>query len=195
MDQPRLLNVPVPALPKPSTIQLVEALLFVAEEPLTVAQLAKAIEAPADAVEAALEALAVQPARGIRVQRLGEQIQLVSAPEATWAIERLLGVQTRARLSAAALETLAIIAYRQPITKAQIEAIRGVDSGGVVRALLARELIAETGRLETVGRPIVYVVTDQFMHQFGLTSLRELPPIDLPVVAPETALAGAKDDK
>lgn len=181
-QQPPLFDAPTP--PKPTTTQLVEALLFIAGEPVTVAQLAKAIEVPPDAIEAALEELQAQPGRGIRVQRLGEKLQLVSAPEATTTIERFLGVQASTRLSAAALETLAIIAYRQPITRAQIEAIRGVDSGGVVRALLARELIAEAGRLETVGRPILYAVTDMFLRQFGLTSLSELPPIDLPEIEP-----------
>lgn len=180
-QQPRLLNIP--ATPRPTTTQLVEALLFVAGEPVTVAQLARALEVPPDAVEAALDELASQPGRGVCVQRLADRVQLVSVPGAGVVIERFLGVQASARLSAAALETLAIIAYRQPITRAQIDAIRGVDSGGVVRALLARELIAEAGRLETVGRPILYAVTDQFMRQFGLTNLAELPPIDLPSVA------------
>jgi len=186
MDQPPPLDTTIP--PKPTTAQLVEALLFVAGEPVTVAQLARALEVPPDAVEAALDVLRAQNERGTRVQRLEGKLQLVSAPEAAPAIERFLGVQASARLSAAALETLAIIAYRQPITRAQIDAIRGVDSGGVVRALLARELVAEAGRLDTVGRPILYAVTDQFLRQFGLTSLGELPPIDLPEIteAPST---------
>ena len=164
----------------PSTIQLVEALLFVAGEPVTVAQLARALDLPPDAVEAALDTLAQQPERGIRIQRLAEHVQLVSAPEAAPAIERFLGVQANTRLSPAALEVLAIIAYRQPITRAQIDSIRGVDSSGVVRALLARELTAEAGRLETAGRPILYTITDQFLRQFGLTSLRDLPAMDIP---------------
>lgn len=75
---------------------------------------------------------------------------------------------------------LTIIAYRQPITRAQIESIRGVDSSGVLRALLSRDLIAEGGRLETVGRPILYVTTAEFLRQFGLSSLSDLPPLDLP---------------
>ncbi|MBC8162894.1 MAG: SMC-Scp complex subunit ScpB [Roseiflexaceae bacterium] len=167
----------------PSTAQLVEALLFVAGEPVTLIQLAKALELAPDTVEAALDTLAALPGRGVCVQRLGDRVQLVSTPAAAGAVERFLGVQASARLSAAALEALAIIAYRQPITRAQIDAIRGVDSGGVVRALQARELIAEAGRLDTVGRPILYAVTDQFMHQFGLTSLAELPALELPATA------------
>src|SRR5437016_2959838 len=121
-------------------------------------------------------------ARGVRVQRMGDSVRLVSAPASAAAVERFLGVQAPPRLSAAALEALAIIAYRQPITRAQVEAIRGVDSSGVIRALLGRDLIAEAGRLESVGRPILYATTDEFLRQFGLSSLAELPPLDLPEV-------------
>jgi segregation and condensation protein B len=179
MEQPPLFEIPT--MPAPSTVQLVESLLFIAGESVTVAQLAQALELPADAVEAALERLSAECAtRGVRVQRQGESVQLVSAPEAAAAIERFLGGQPPARLSAAALEALAIIAYRQPITRAQVDAVRGVDSSGVIRALLGRELIAETGRLETVGRPILYATTPEFLRQFGLANLAELPPLDLP---------------
>ncbi|MFO7166748.1 MAG: SMC-Scp complex subunit ScpB [Chloroflexota bacterium] len=178
MDQPPLLDIP--PVPTPTTVQLVESLLFIAGEPVAIADLARALEIPADAVEAALEDLArACEGRGVRVQRHGGRAQLVSAPEAAAAVERFLGVQGQPRISAAALEVLAIIAYRQPVTRAQVEAIRGVDSGGVIRALLARELIAEVGRLETVGRPILYGTTPEFLRQFGLSSLAELPPLEL----------------
>jgi segregation and condensation protein B len=178
-EQPPLFELP--ALPTPSTVQLIESLLFIAGESVTVAQLAQALELPADAVEAGLERLADACAtRGVRVQRQGESIQLVSAPEAAAVIERFLGVQPAARLSAAALEALAIIAYRQPITRAQVDAVRGVDSSGVIRALLSRELVVESGRLETVGRPILYTTTPEFLRQFGLANLAQLPPLDLP---------------
>ena len=181
IEQPRLFEVA--ALPTPSTVQLVESLLFIAGESVTVAQLAQALELPADAVEAALERLAAACAtRGVRVQRQDENIQLVSAPESAAVIERFLGGQPPARLSAAAVEALAIIAYRQPITRAQVDAMRGVDSSGVIRALLGRDLIAESGRLETVGRPILYATTPEFLRQFGLANLAELPPLDLPDV-------------
>jgi segregation and condensation protein B len=164
-------------------VQLVESLLFIAGEPVTITQLAHALELAPDAVEAALEQLAAAcRERGVRVQRSGEHVRLVSAPEAAAAIERFLGVSEQPRLSAAALEVLAIIAYRQPITRAQVEAIRGVDSSSVIRALLARDLIAEAGRLETVGRPILYTTTGEFLQQFGLGSLAELPPLELPAV-------------
>jgi segregation and condensation protein B len=183
MEQPPLFEIAT--LPTPSTVQLIESLLFIAGESVTVAQLAQALELPADAVEAALERLAAECAtRGVRVQRQGENIQLVSAPEAAAVIERFLGGQPPARLSAAALEALAIIAYRQPITRAQVDSVRGVDSSGVIRALLGRDLIVETGRLETVGRPILYATTPEFLRQFGLANLEELPPLDLPEPAP-----------
>lgn len=155
--------------------------MFIAGEPVTVGQLARALELPPDAVEAALEQLAAAcRERGVRVQRMGDSVRLVSAPESAAAVERFLGVQAPPRLSAAALEALAIIAYRQPITRAQVEAIRGVDSSGVIRALLGRDLIAEAGRLETVGRPILYVTSAEFLRHFGLGSLAELPPLELP---------------
>lgn len=170
-----------PAPATPPLTQLLESLLFVAGEPVTVAQLARVLEAPADAVEAGLEELTLRcRERGVRVQRHGESVQLVSAPEAARIVGRFMGVQASNRLSSAALEVLAIIAYRQPLTRAQIDAIRGVDSSGTVRALLARDLVAEVGRLERVGRPILYATTPAFLQQFGLTSLGDLPPMELP---------------
>lgn len=182
-NQQPLPNLPA-APPAPSLVQLVESLLFVAGEPVSVAQLTRALEAPGDAVELALEALAAEClGRGVRVQRHGDHVQLVSAPEAARAVGRFLGVQASGRLSSAALEVLAIVAYRQPLTRAQVDAIRGVDSSGTIRALLARDLVAEAGRLETVGRPILYTTTPAFLQQFGLTSLAELPAIDLPAIA------------
>lgn len=191
MEQPPLFDLPAPRVL--SAVQLLESLLFIAGEALTVAQLAQALELPADAVEAAIETLAAACAeRGVRVQRHGDQVQLVSAPEASAVIERFLGVQPQAKLSAAALETLAIIAYRQPITRAQVDALRGVDSSGVIRALLGRALVTEAGRLETVGRPIVYSTTDEFLRQFGLTRLDDLPPIELPEVVQLTPLVEPK---
>jgi segregation and condensation protein B len=181
MEQPSLIDVPL--APSPTTVQLIESLLFIAGEPITITQLAHVLELAPDAVEAALETLAAAcRERGVRVQRQGESVQFVSAPEAAAAIERFLGFGPPPRPSAAALETLAIVAYRQPITRAQVEAIRGVDSSGVIRALLARDLIAEAGRLETIGRPILYATTVEFLRQFGLASLAELPPLDLPEV-------------
>jgi segregation and condensation protein B len=159
---------------------LLEAVLFVASEPLAVAALAKALMATGREVEDALVSLQdelIMRARGLRVQRIGEQVQMVSAPAAAPVVARLLGVQANTRLSEAALETLALIAYRQPLTRAAIEAVRGVDSAGVVNTLLARGLIEEVGRLETAGRPILYATTAAFLRYFGLSSLQELPSL------------------
>ena len=179
MEQEILPNLSSPS-PPPTARQLIESLLFVAGEPVTVAQLARATTLPLDTVKLALaELTAACYERGVRVQREGERVQLVSAPEAAPVIARFLGVEASSRLSPAALEVLAITAYRQPLTRAQIEAIRGVDSSGVIRALLARDLIAEAGRVETVGRPILYTTTTNFLRQFGLTKLADLPPVDL----------------
>ena len=179
MEQEILPNLSSPS-PPPTARQLIESLLFVAGEPVTVAQLARATTLQLDTVELALaELTAACYERGVRVQREGERVQLVSAPAAAPVIARFLGVEASSRLSPAALEVLAITAYRQPLTRAQIEAIRGVDSSGVIRALLARDLIAEAGRVETVGRPILYTTTTNFLRQFGLTKLADLPPVDL----------------
>ncbi|HMO57833.1 MAG TPA: SMC-Scp complex subunit ScpB [Roseiflexaceae bacterium] len=159
---------------------LIESLLFVAAEPVAVSELARALDTTIPDVETALTQYAATSAgRGIRLQRDGDYVTLVSAPGAARAIERLLGLQPPTRLSNAALEVLAIIAYRQPITRAQIDALRGVDSGGVIRALLARELIDEIGRLETAGRPFQYGTTSEFLRHFGLGSLSDLPQIEL----------------
>ncbi|RRR72572.1 MAG: SMC-Scp complex subunit ScpB [Candidatus Viridilinea halotolerans] len=178
-EQPTLPAMP-PPLPQPSLGQLVESLLFVAGEPVTVRQLAQTLEVDEAALRVALDELAaLYVGRGVRLQRHGDQVQLVSAPESAAALARFLGVQTSGRLSSAALEVLAIIAYRQPLTRAQVDAVRGVDSSGTVRALLARDLICEAGRLETLGRPILYATTPTFLQQFGLGSLAELPPMDL----------------
>ncbi len=181
MDQQPLPGLPAPE-PPPTTRQLIESLLFVAGEPVTISQLARALEVPADAIEVALAELQEECRnRGVRVQRHGETLQLVTAPEAATAIARFLGVQASTRLSPAALEVLAIIAYRQPLTRAQIDSVRGVDSSGVLRVLQARNLITEAGRLETVGRPILYATTTEFLRQFGLTSLEALPPLEVPL--------------
>jgi segregation and condensation protein B len=190
-DQPVLPELPAPAL---KLEQLVESLLFVAGEPVTVSQLARALEASEEAVAAAIAELSACCAeRGVRLQRHGESVQLVSAPEAARVVGRFLGVQASGRLSSAALEVLAIVAYRQPLTRAQVDAIRGVDSSGSMRALLARDLICEAGRLDTVGRPILYVTTPAFLQQFGLTSLADLPALDLPALFADSAAAGLAD--
>lgn len=163
---------------------LLEALLFVTGEPAPLARLATALAVAPERVEAALNQLAQQcEGRGMRVQRHRDAVQLVSAPEAADAIETFLGLDLTTKLSRAALETLAIIAYRQPITRPQIDAIRGVNSDGVMRTLLNRGLLEEVGRLEQAGRPILYGTTFEFLQYFGLSDLSQLPPLEEEAIA------------
>ena len=158
---------------------LVESLLFVAEGPVQIAALAKALEVDAENIETALAELKQEyTQRGMRVQRLRDKVQLVTAPDAALAIEKFLGIDGSGHLSAAALETLAIIAYRQPITRPAIEAVRGVNCDGVIQTLLSRGLIQEMGRQETAGRPILYATTFEFLQNFGLRDTDDLPPLE-----------------
>ena len=170
----------------------IEALLFVASEPASVEQLAQVLHASADAVEEALEDLVTRyQQRGLRVQRIRHQVQFVTAPEAAADVQHFLGLDASTRLSTAALEALALVAYRQPITRAQIEATRGVNCDGVLRTLLAHGLIAAVGRLEQAGRPIVYGTTFQFLQYFGLTALSQLPSLEA-LAAPQ---GGGEEDE
>lgn len=158
-----------------------EALLFVSPGPVTPAQLAAALEIPAAEVESALQALESwyrENRCGLRVQQHHGRVQLTTAPQAAAVIERFLGLEASSRLSRAALETLAIIAYQQPVTRPQVDAIRGVNSDGVMKSLLSKGLIQEVGRAEAPGRPILYSTTTDFLQHFGLNSLEELPPLD-----------------
>jgi segregation and condensation protein B len=160
---------------------LLESLLFVASEPVSLAQLAGAVTAPEAEVVEQLQQLAkfyLEQQRGLRLQNYNGKYQLVTMPEAAAYIEHFLNLDTTTRLSSAALETLAVVAYRQPVTRSQIEAVRGVDCAGVLRSLLQRGLIQEIGRMEGVGRPILYGVTEHFMQHFGLMDLAELPPLE-----------------
>jgi segregation and condensation protein B len=115
---------------------------------------------------------------GLRIQRLNDKYQLTSSPDYALIIEPFLGLEVTSRLTQPALEALAIIAYNQPTTRPEIDAVRGVNSDGVVRSLVSKGLIEELGRSEAPGRPILYGVTSEFLQQFGLDSLNELPPID-----------------
>lgn len=164
-----------------SLVSALEALLFVSDGAVEVTSLAKVLMVTSEELYTALKALTahlIAHDRGLRLQEHNGKFQLVSAPAYAALIETYLNLETTTKLSAPALETLAIIAYRQPITRAQIEAVRGVDSAGILRSLVQRGLIEEAGRLEGVGRPIVYNVTTLFMQQFGLTGLDELPALE-----------------
>jgi segregation and condensation protein B len=157
---------------------LLEALLFAAGRPVTAPELAAALGVGRPEVMEGLSALRGRLAgRGLRLQEHAGEWQLVSAPEAARAIERLAGAPAPPRLSQAALETLAVVAYRQPVTRAQVEAVRGVDCSGVLSGLTARGLVEEAGRSEAAGRPILYGTGLEFLRLFGLDSLEDLPPL------------------
>lgn len=156
----------------------VESLLFVAGRPLELAELRRLLAIDDKRLRAALDGLAAEcerAGRGIRVQRQGEQAQFVSAPENARFVAALLGLPTQAKLTTAALETLAVVAYRQPITRSQIEFIRGVNSDRALASLIQYGLVMEVGRAATVGRPALFGTTHEFLGQFGLTSLDSLP--------------------
>ncbi len=161
---------------EPDLKSILHALLFVADSPLSVQTLCEVTGEPADAVEAALQALQREFAeRGaIQLLQLAGGYQLATKQEYAFYIARLLNPAQK-RLSRAALETLAIIAYEQPITQAQIDALRGVDSSHTVRQLIARGLIQELGHKDAPGKPILYGVTPNFLHYFGMNCLEELP--------------------
>ncbi|MEA3337225.1 MAG: SMC-Scp complex subunit ScpB [Chloroflexota bacterium] len=159
---------------------LIEALLYVAPGPVTVENLAAALEVNGNQVEEALQLLSgAQENRGLQIQRIGSRVQLVTSPDAAVYIERFLGLDLRTRLSPAAMETLAIIAYRQPVTRAHIEELRGVSSDGVLRTLLHLGLVEQGERLEQAGRPFQYRTTFDFLQYFGLNSLESLPPLGI----------------
>ena len=142
-----------------------------------ISALAQATNVSRDAVEAALDTIERDPARGIRVQRHGHTVRLVTAPEAASFIERFLGLDRPNRLSRAALETLAIIAYQQPVTRSRVERVRGVSCDGALATLRQRELVEAVGELETPGRPKIYDTTPRFLDHFGLGGIDELPPL------------------
>ena len=159
----------------------IEAILFAAGERVEIAQLVGVLEADKKDIMEAANALADELAfnrRGIRILRLEDGYQMVSSAEMADYITRALETRKPPRLSSSQLETLTIIAYYQPATKAMVEQLRGVDSSYSVGALLNKKLIEEAGRLNVPGRPIQYRTTPNFLRTFGLSSLEELPPID-----------------
>ena len=161
---------------------LLEGLLFVAAEPVAPSQLAVVLDLNVTTVEKGLEELEEQlRTRGLRLQRHAGRVQLTTASELAEAVERFLGLEATSRLSRAALETLAIIAYQQPVTRPVVDSIRGVNSDGVIKSLLSKGLLQEVGRAEGPGRPILFGTTPEFLQHFGLNSLSELPPLNLQV--------------
>ena len=157
---------------------IIEAILFVAGEPVTVSDLAHVLDLTVSELEPVLESLRDEydiDERGLKLNRFGGSVQLSTRAEYAPFIERLLQPVQKQSLSQTAMETLAIIAYRQPVTKGEIEAIRGVKCDYSIQSLAAKGLIEEAGRRETLGRPTLYRTTEKFLAHFGIESLNELP--------------------
>lgn len=157
----------------------IEALLFVSGDPITTQKIAQILEIPEEHIELLIEELMQDMAmehRGLTVIKVAAGYQLCTKPELSSTLEKLGQVQDN-KLSAAAMETLAIIAFKQPITKIEIENIRGVKIDRVLTTLNERQLIKEVGRKETIGRPILYGTTENFLKCFGLNGLQDLPPL------------------
>lgn len=164
-----------------TTESALECLLFVSGEPVPLPDLARALGLDDIATEAAIRSLQIgltERKSGLQLLRIAGGWQLATRPEYAEVIGRLLARGSN-KLSRAALETLAIIAYRQPITAPEIEAVRGVSVGGVLKTLLDRRLIAEMGRKAAVGRPMLYATTPEFLHYFGISDLAQLPALEI----------------
>jgi len=166
------------SLPEADAVEAVIAVLFVRAEPISIGELARSLELSREAVEhAAVAAAASLEGTGLMLQSHRDELQLVTHPEAAWAVERALRPEVAGRLSKPALETLAIIAYRQPITRIAIEAIRGVNCEAVLESLTRHGLIAEVGRAEGPGHPRLFGTTLRFLQVVGISQVEELPPL------------------
>ena len=165
-----------------------EALLFVAERPVSLTDLATATGTMIPAIQQGVLRLSeYYQSRGLRLICKGDFVQLVTAPELAPVVQRFFRRELRAELTRAALETLAIVAYREPITRGEIEQLRGVSSENTLRTLLIRGLIREVGRADSLGRPILYGTTLEFLQHFGLEKSEDLPPLPtLPLGDSET---------
>ena len=166
------------------SLPAIEAILFVSGDSLEITQLAKALELTDIEISLALnllEAEMTRQKRGIRLKRYGDHIRLETCPEFMPYIQKLLQPVQNQTLTQTALETLAVIAYKQPVTKAEIEAIRGVKCDYSIQLLLMRGLVEEVGRKDAVGKPFLYGTTDTFLEHFGISDIRELPtPLSQP---------------
>ena len=154
------------------------AVLFVTAGPLALADAARVLEIAPERLDQVCALLQREPPVGLAVQRHQDALQLTTAPSCAAAVERFLGAPPPVRLSRAALEALAVIAYRQPVTRGEVDAVRGVNSDSAVATLVSRGLVAEVGRRETVGRPALLATTAEFLQYLGLNALEELPPLE-----------------
>ena len=165
----------------PESLTALEAVLFAAAAPVSYTRLSETMGLKAGVIHEMCQTLSNDYERrcaGIRMQFSDGQVQLTTAPEASSVVETFLGLEATQKLSRAALETLTIVAYRQPVSRPAIDSIRGVNSEYILRGLLTRGLIEEVGRAETTGRPILYGTTQDFLLYFGLSSLSDLPPFE-----------------
>lgn len=176
---------------KPENVKItcaIEGILFAAGEPVKAAKLAAVLETDIEAIKEAVKLLKYQydsELRGVQIIEIDDGYQICSRPEYYIYIQEILGEQRRQVLSNAAMEALAIIAYKQPITRGQVEYIRGVNSDGAVNRLSERGLIEECGRLDAPGRPILYRTTQNFLRCFGLNTPKDLPVIDKSLLGAE----------
>lgn len=167
---------------KPKIKSAIESLLFVSGNPLTARDISNALNMEVDLVLEILNEMInsyeLDEDRGIKLISINKEYQLVSKAENSDYIQKLLKKNKRQSLSQASLESLAIVAYKQPITRIDIDEIRGVKSDSAIQKLIERDLIKEIGRLDVPGRPILYGTTEEFLRQFGLKELKELPSLD-----------------
>lgn len=164
-----------------SLMDKIEGLLFVAPGPVTISQISSSLEITHNEVEKVIEGLSAryEESGGLCVQNHKGKIQITTKPGLGPEIEKFLGLQATSKLSKAGIETLAIIAYKQPITRPRLDDVRGVNSDGVIKSLLSKGLIEELGRGEGPGRPIIYGTTTEFLQYFGMASLADLPPLGI----------------
>lgn len=181
---------------KPKIKSAIESLLFVSGDPLTVKDLSNSLEVSPKFVANLLNEMVLEyedEKRGIKLISINGEYQLVTKAENSDYIQKLLKKNKRQSLSQASLESLAIIAYKQPITRVDIDEIRGVKSDSALQRLLEKDLIREVGRLEVPGRPILFGTTEEFLRQFGLKELKELPSLDLYSDGEEAAIDAIND--
>jgi len=170
-------RLPIETTSPAELVEVVLALLLIAPAPTTVDELAAGADADVASVHTAVGRLEGRTSAGWVIQRHGEHLQLVTAPRFAAQVRRFLGLDRETKLSPAALETLAIVAYQQPVTRPEMESVRGVDCSGVLATMVQRGLVEQVGRLQTAGQPIQYGTTTGFLNLFGLTTLAELPAI------------------
>lgn len=177
-------------------IAKIEGLLFVSSGLVSVYQLSKALDISEGDVEANLDKLQEhykQACHGLRLMRVKSKVQLTTSPEISQTVETFLGLETTSSLTHAALEALAIIAYKQPVTRPEVDVIRGVNSDSVLRTLLSKGLIEELGRADAPGRPIYYGTSPAFLQYFGLETLDALPFIDFDALEESQKDNGSKE--